>query len=165
MHKILISACQLGEGVRHNGAHKLIEHPVFRRWQSEGRLVGICPEVAGGLPVPRPAAEIEGGQDGSAVLARHAKVRTQGGDDVSAAFIAGAERALALAVRHGCRIAVLKERSPSCGSSFVYDGRFAGSVQQGAGVTAALLRAKGVLVFSEDQLDAADAALQALASP
>lgn len=164
MQRILISACQLGEGVRHNGAHKLITHPIFQRWQAEGRLVGICPEVAGGLPVPRPAAEIEGGQDGSVVLAGHAKVRTREGADVTAAFVAGAVRTLALAERHGIKIAVLKERSPSCGSGFVYDGRFAGAVLPGAGVTTALLRAHGIQVFSEDQLDAADAALLALPS-
>lgn len=162
MHKVLISACQLGEAVRHNGAHKLITHPIFQRWQAEGRLIGMCPEVTGGLPVPRPAAEIEGGQDGSQVLAGLARVLTNQGVDVSAAFVAGAERALALAERHGIRIAVLKERSPSCGSAFVYDGRFAGAVLPGAGVTTALLRAHGIQVFSEDQLALADQALNAL---
>jgi len=82
------------------------------------------------------------------------------GRDVTQAFQDGAARALAIARAHGCAVAVLKARSPSCGSDGVYDGSFSGVVVPGEGLTAALLRANGVAVFSEDAWEAADAALR-----
>lgn len=121
-----------------------------------------CPEMAGGLPVPRPAAEIIRGIRGAQVRAGVARVLTQSGDDVSAAFVAGARQALALAQAHGIRVAVLKDGSPSCGSTNVHDGTFTGTRVAGMGVTALLLREAGVQVFSELQFAKADAALKAL---
>ncbi|HLV59896.1 MAG TPA: DUF523 domain-containing protein, partial [Fredinandcohnia sp.] len=122
-----------------------------RRWLAEGRVVPLCPEVAGGLPVPRPPAEIQGG-DGRDVLAGRARVATREGD-VTAFFLAGAEAALAAARAHGVVAAVLKERSPSCGVRQVYDGSFSGQRRSGMGVTAARLEAAGIPVFSEAELD------------
>jgi uncharacterized protein YbbK (DUF523 family) len=152
MEKVLISACLLGQRVRYDGGAKALRHPLLARWEAEGRLVPVCPEVAGGLPTPRPPAERMA--DGS--------IRTAAGADVSAAFHAGAAAALAVAREHGVRIALLKERSPSCGSAWIYDGSFSGTLQAGQGITAALLRAHGVLVFSEEQLEQAASALEAL---
>lgn len=155
MEKILISACLLGQKVRYDAKGAEVRSELLSRWEAEGRLVPICPEVVGGLPVPRPAAELQG--PAAEVLRGLSSVRTAAGEDVSAAFRKGAFVALELARRHGIRLAILKERSPSCGSGAVYDGSFSGQKIPGEGVTAALLRQRGVRVFSEDQLAEADA--------
>lgn len=147
--KILISACLLGQPVRYDGGAKSARHPALSRWQAEGRLVPVCPELSAGFPVPRSPAEIAGGRSGQAVLARTARVITAGGADVSDLFIVGAEAALSLAREHGCRFAILTDGSPSCGSRFIYDGSFGGGRHDGVGVTTALLRAHGVQVFAE----------------
>lgn len=151
MEKILVSACLLGAKVRYHGGDAACEHPVLRRWLEEGRLVAVCPERDGGLPTPRPAAEIVG-----------VVVRTSAGADVTEAFRRGAQTALDVAKANGIRIAILKDGSPSCGSSFVYDGSFSGQRAAGRGVTAALLEANGVRVFSERRIDAAQACLEEL---
>ncbi|MBM7062447.1 DUF523 domain-containing protein [Pseudomonas sp. UL073] len=160
MQKILVSRCLLGHPVRYDGgAHGPFDP--LSLWQAQGRVVALCPEVAGGLSTPRPPAEIPGGQ-GAAVLDGQQPVLTVDGADVSAAFLAGAEQALALVRAHGIRIAVLKARSPSCGNRENYDGSFSGRKVAGEGVTAALLRRAGVRVFNEEELDAALQALAAL---
>ncbi|MBU3055679.1 DUF523 domain-containing protein [Pseudomonas indica] len=160
MQKILVSRCLLGHRVRYDGgAHG--PFGLLERWQREGRVVALCPEVAGGLPTPRPPAEIPGGQGGQ-VLDGERPVLTVDGEDVSAAFLDGARQALELVRAQGIRIAVLKARSPSCGNRENYDGSFSGVKVPGEGVTAALLRREGVQVFSEEELDAAEAALAAL---
>ena len=157
MQKILVSRCLLGQRVRYDGgAHG--PFAVLERWQQEGRIVPLCPEVAGGLPTPRAPAEIAGGQ-GEQVLDGQLPVLTVGGEDVTAAFIDGAQQALALVALHGIRIALLKARSPSCGNRENYDGSFSGTKVAGEGVTAAALRRAGVQVFSEEELPAAEAAL------
>ncbi|MGE8361816.1 DUF523 domain-containing protein [Pseudomonas sp.] len=157
MQKILVSRCLLGHHVRYDGgAHG--PFGVLQRWQAEGRIVPLCPEVAGGLPTPRPPAEIPGGQ-GAAVLDGVVQVLTVDGEDVTAPFVDGAEQALALVQRHGIRLALLKARSPSCGNLENYDGTFTGRKVAGEGVTAALLRRAGVRVFNEAQLAEAEAAL------
>jgi len=160
MQKILVSRCLLGHRVRYDGGAHGPFGPL-ERWQQEGRVVALCPEVAGGLPTPRPPAEIPGGQGGQ-VLDGLQPVLTVEGEDVSAAFLAGAEIALQLVREHGIRLAVLKARSPSCGNRENYDGSFSGTKVMGEGVTAALLRRAGVQVFSEEELEAAAAVLAAL---
>lgn len=157
LSKVLVSACLLGQPVRYDGRSS--GHPdLLQTWQREGRVVPLCPEVAGGLPTPRPPAEIPGGQ-GGAVLDGEAQVVTVGGEDVSGQFLAGARLALELVRRHGIRVAVLKSGSPSCGNRLVYDGTFSGTKVSGEGVTSALLRREGVLVFSELELEDAARAL------
>jgi len=151
MHRVLVSACLLGDPVRYDGKDKRSAHPVLRRWLEEGRVVRACPELLGGLAVPRPRAERRGDQ-----------VVTEEGREVTAAFEAGARATLALTQAHTIRVAVLKENSPSCGVGSIADGGFAGRRIAGSGVTTELLRAHGVQVFSEDELEAADAALRAL---
>ncbi|NBF01121.1 DUF523 domain-containing protein [Pseudomonas sp. Fl5BN2] len=162
MHKILVSRCLLGHRVRYDGGASG-PFDQLSSWLQEGRVVALCPEVAGGLPTPRAAAEIPGGQ-GVEVLEGKARVLTTEGDDVSTEFLSGARQALALVEKHGIRIAVLKANSPSCGNLLTYDGTFSGTRVQGQGVTAALLQHHGVQVFSELQLPEAAAALAALAS-
>ena len=157
LSKVLVSACLLGQPVRYDGRSS--GHPdLLQTWQREGRVVPLCPEVAGGLPTPRPPAEIPGGQ-GGAVLDGETQVVTVGGEDVSAQFLAGARLALELVRRHGIRVAVLKSGSPSCGNRLVYDGTFSGTKVSGEGVTSALLRREGVQVFSELELEGAARAL------
>ncbi|WDH22593.1 DUF523 domain-containing protein [Pseudomonas chlororaphis] len=160
MHKILVSRCLLGHRVRYDGGASG-PFDQLARWQAEGRVVALCPEVAGGLPTPRAAAEIPGGQGGE-VLDGLARVITTEGEDVSAEFLSGARQALELVREHGIRIAVLKANSPSCGNLLTYDGSFSGGKVSGEGVTAALLKRAGVQVFSELELAEAAAALAAL---
>ena len=152
MQKILVSACLLGERVRYDGDHSRVAALV--QWQEQGRIISICPEVAGGLPVPRPAAEIEDG-DSNLVLRGRGFIRRKDGQDVTGAFMDGAEHALALCFEHDIRIAVLKEGSPSCGVNLVNSGNFSGTKITGLGVTARLLSQHGVCVFSEQHLDRA----------
>ncbi len=151
MQFVLVSSCLLGCPVRYNGAHKRSGNEVLQRWLAEGRVVSVCPEVAGGLSVPRPPAEVIAGAGGAAVLAGRARVVDPQANDVSAEFIAGAGHALQQAQAKGIHIAVLKEGSPSCGSGYIYDGTFSGTKVHERGVTAALLESAGVRVFSEEQ--------------
>ena len=136
MAMILISACLLGWPVRYDGGHCLNQtlKPLFDR----GLALAVCPEQLGGLPTPRLAAEIIGGD----------------GADVSSAYIDGAHRALALVQQHGATAVILKANSPSCGSRTIYDGRFQGCLKAGVGVTAALLYQHGVLVCDETNMQA-----------
>jgi uncharacterized protein YbbK (DUF523 family) len=149
MEKVLVSACLLGEKVRYHGGSALVTNPILQRWIDEGRIVSVCPEVAGGLPTPRPAAEIRRVPDHTT---NRIVVVTQDGIDVSDAYLKGAQVALDLVQQHGIRVAILKDGSPSCGSAFVHDGSFSGSRVQGQGLTASRLVAAGVRVFNETQI-------------
>jgi len=151
--KILISACLAGRPVRYNGSAKPLVHEAVARWRAEGRLVELCPELAGGFAVPRPPAEIEDGRDGDDVLDGRARVLEISGGDVSAAYIEGARIALDVAQENGCRHALLIDGSPSCGSGFIHDGTFSGARHVGQGVTAALLRRAGIAVYSDREVD------------
>lgn len=159
--RVIVSSCLLGAEVRYHGGSARIDSPILRRWQEQGRVVGLCPEVAAGLGTPRSAAEAVRG-DGAKVLNGVAVVMTSDGRDVTEAFVAGAEHAVAVARDLRIRVAVLKTRSPSCGTGEIYDGSFSGRLVTGTGVTAAALRRSGVRVFNEDQLDEADEALELL---
>ena len=156
MMRILVSACLLGRPVRYDGRAKDPGTDLLDRWQAEGRLVPLCPEMAGGLPVPRPPAEIEPGATADGVLTGRGSIRTATGEDVTAAFLAGAAAAVRLARATGCRHALLTEGSPSCGVRRVHAGRFDGRTIPGQGVVAAALRAEGIAVYS--QSEAADLA-------
>ncbi|ALS67551.1 DUF523 domain-containing protein [Pandoraea apista] len=163
--RILVSSCLLGHPVRYHGRTAPCEShaaAILERWQANGFILPICPEVAGGLPTPRPPAEIAGATGGNAVWQKHSRVIDNTGADVTEAFLEGAQRALALAQRYGIRIAVLKEGSPSCGSTSIYDGSFSGRQMAGEGVAAAWLRQHGIEVFSEHTLAEADERLRAI---
>ncbi|MEH6590938.1 MAG: DUF523 domain-containing protein [Halioglobus sp.] len=156
--KILVSACLLGNRVRYDGEALTLEDAILARWLAAGQVVSVCPEVEGGLPVPRPPAEIVGGA-AVKVLAAEAQVIDNNDEDVSGYFVSGAKRALSLCQRHSISVAVLTEGSPSCGSSAVYDGTFSRNRIPGQGVTTALLRSRGITVFSQYELAAADRVL------
>jgi uncharacterized protein YbbK (DUF523 family) len=151
---LLISACLLGVACNHEGrgSPRAVVDELARRY----RLVPVCPEVLGGLPTPRAAAELTGG-DGADVLAGApgAKVVNIDGEDVTAAYRRGAEAAVTLARAVGATRVVLKARSPSCGSSAIYDGTFSRRLVPGRGVTAAALAAAGLEVGSEEDAAAA----------
>lgn len=165
MESVLVSACLLGEAVRFNGGDMRCDHAILQRWLREGRVVSVCPEVAGGLGVPRPRAEIAGGAGGLKVLAGAAQAFDTTGRDVTLELMRGADTALKRAREKSIRVAVLKEGSPSCGSGYTLDGRFTDTRVPGTlGVTAARLTQAGVRVFSELQLAEADALLRELES-
>ena len=140
MENILISACLLGVCCRYDGESKPIMQTVAL--MERYHLIPVCPEQLGGLPTPREPSERQGDA-----------VRTKSGADVTAQYRRGAEAALALCRREGCAAALLKERSPSCGSGSIYDGSFTHTLIPGDGVTAELLRQNGVRIYGESELD------------
>lgn len=148
---VLVSACLAGRACRFDGTGAY-EDEVATLVEA-GRAVLVCPEVDGGLGTPRPAAEIVGG-DGADVLAGRARVFTGDGIDVTDAYLKGARRALEAARRTDAKSAILKARSPSCGTGRVYDGTFSRTLEAGDGVTAALLRAQGIEVLSDEEVGA-----------
>jgi uncharacterized protein YbbK (DUF523 family) len=158
--KIIVSACLLGRPVRYDGAARTLDNEAIRDWQAQGRVVAICPELTSGLGVPRPPAEIADRASGEDVLSAHGQVVTAANADVTSYFLAGARATLALAQAEGCRFALLVDGSPSCGSSFIYDGSFTRTRFEGIGVTTALLRANDIAVFSEHQVSALLKAVQ-----
>ena len=142
----LVSACLLGCPTAYDGGARIQDELVALA--ARGQVVPVCPEAASGMAIPRPPAEIIGG-DGDDVLNGRARVVTISGEDVTVAFLHGAECALAIVQRYAITRAILKQRSPSCGSTHIYDGTHSGRLRAGAGVTAALLRRHGVVVYSE----------------
>ncbi len=143
MKKILISACLLGEPVRYDGASRPLSHSGLNRLKEKARLIPFCPEVAGGLSTPRPPAEI----------CDH-RVRTREGDDVTPCFENGARLALEVVMEEGITLALLKEKSPSCGVLRIYDGSFSGTLIPGRGLTSQALAQAGLSLYSEENLDA-----------
>ncbi|MFM0284239.1 DUF523 domain-containing protein [Paraburkholderia sediminicola] len=152
MLKILVSACLAGHPVRYNGKAKPTHDAWLARWRDEGRLVTVCPEVAAGFPTPRPPAEIQLRRSGADVLTHQATIKDHIGTDVTALFIAGAHHALNRAKAENCRYALLADGSPSCGSTFIYDGAFSNQTHPATGVTVALLQQHGIRVFAESQI-------------
>ena len=137
---ILVSACLLGENCKYNGGNN--HCPAVLKFLEGKEYIFFCPELAGGLSAPRPPVEIQ--PDGRAVNLE--------GDDVTEAFQKGAADSLALCQKHGVDLAILKERSPSCGVHLIYDGSFCGVKIPGQGMTAKLLKENGVRIISEFDL-------------
>ena len=140
MKNILISACLLGEKCRYDGAGK--EPLDLSRFGDEYNFIPVCPEVLGGLPTPRVPSERVG-----------ERVVMRDGKDVTENFILGAREAYRICTEHGCRAAILKEKSPSCGKGKIYDGSFSGTLTEGDGVAAEYLAERGILVIGESELD------------
>jgi uncharacterized protein YbbK (DUF523 family) len=161
MVRVLVSSCLLGESVRYDGSHARADNIILERWKAEHRLVPFCPELAGGFSVPRSPAEIRG-EGGLAVLRGEAVVVDESGRDVTACFAWGAQGALQVARCENVKLAILKDGSPSCGSTYIANGSFKGLTRAGQGVTAALLEQQGIRVFSERQIREAAAYLAQL---
>lgn len=142
----IVSACLIGCECRYDGK-SCLDHDLEQLLR-EGEVIPVCPEQLGGLPTPRPPAEIVGG-DGFDVLDGRARIVDNQGNDVTEEYLAGAKQALRLAQTVGATSAILKENSPSCGSSFVYDGTFTGKKVAGVGLTTALFRRHGIEVKAE----------------
>lgn len=138
--RVLVSQCLLGLHCRYSG-EGVVEPSVCREACERG-WIPVCPEVLGGLSTPRPPAERKDGR----------VVNDQGGD-VTDEFRRGAEETLRLAKLYGAKYALLKERSPSCGAGVIYDGTFSHTRIPGDGMTAGLLKAEGIEVFGESQLE------------
>ena len=155
MKRILVSGCLNGRPIRFDETNVEFESAIWDRWEAEGRLVSFCPELAAGFPVPRAPAEIMG-TSASVVLQRRGTVHEDNGTDVTELFIRGAELAVERAIGEGCVAAVLTDGSPSCGTTYAYDGSFTGATTPGMGVTAQLLADRGIAVFAETQLEQAD---------
>lgn len=147
---VVVSACLAGVECTYKGEAKAREWAV--RLAAEGRAVLVCPEVAGGLPIPRPEAEIRGG-DGAGVVDGRARVVSAEGADVTAQYVRGAAKAVESARRAGATLAILKARSPSCGCGEIHDGSFSDTLRPGDGVTAAALRRAGVAVASDEDVE------------
>lgn len=139
MERILISACLVGDNVKYNGGNNL--SPYIDALLEKYELVPFCPEVEGGLSIPRNPSEQQGEQ-----------VIMDNGKDVTYQFNRGAELAYNICLALQIKIAILKERSPSCGVHQIYDGTFKGVKIDGMGVTASLLKRKGISVYSEDEI-------------
>ncbi|EZX22195.1 DUF523 domain-containing protein [Mammaliicoccus sciuri] len=143
---IVISACLVGEKVRYDGNHKL--DLFYKNLIDEKKAISICPEILGGLQVPREPAEIIGG-DGYDVWNDQAKVMTVTGRDVTIQFKEGAKRALSIIKDLNANTVILKSDSPSCGSTVIYDGTFTGNKKEGVGVTTALFTLNDINVYDE----------------
>jgi len=137
---ILVSACLLGAKCQYNGENDFTKE-LLEFLKDKGEFIAVCPEVLGGLPIPRDGAEIVKG-----------KVKTTKGDDVTKEFLSGAEKVLEIAKENNVDLAILKAKSPSCGVGTIYDGTFSRKLINGDGVTAALLRKNGIKVMTEKDI-------------
>ena len=136
--KLLVSACLAGIPCRMDGQSKGVE--AIRHLVLEGQAVPVCPEVLGGLPTPRIPSEQKDG-----------RVVNAAGEDVTDAFVRGAEKALEICRQNGCEAAVLKSKSPSCGKGLIHNGRFDGGLTEGDGICAKMLMENGITVLTEDE--------------
>lgn len=139
-YKYIVSACLCGENCRYDGKSTLSKK--VKKLVGEGKAIMVCPEVEGGLSIPRHPCEIRGD-----------KVVNNQNEDKTKEFILGAEKVLELAKKHNIKKAILKEKSPSCGSSFIYDGTFSRKLINGQGITTKLLRENGIEVISDEEFD------------
>ena len=138
--KLLVSACLLGVCCRYKGTPK--PYPAVIALGKKHQLIPVCPEQLGGLPTPRHPSEQQGN-----------RVVMDNGSDVTAQYQRGAQEALHLAKLFGCEAAIMKERSPSCGSGEIYDGTFTQTLTAGDGITAKLLKENGIPVYGESQIE------------
>ena len=136
---LIVSKCLAGIPCRYDGKDNLV--PEIKALVERGEAVAVCPEVLGSLPTPRTPSELQ--PDG--------RVLNKQGEDVTAQFVSGAERALEICREHGCAGAILKARSPSCGKGVIYDGSFAGKRVPGNGVFAQMLLDAGIPVMTEEE--------------
>ena len=140
MKPLIISACLLGTACRYDGASKPADRIITLK--DKYNLIPVCPEILGGLPTPRTPCEVKNGC-----------VFSRDGFDRTAQYLKGANEVLRLARFFGCEAALLKERSPACGSGKIYDGSFSGTLTDGDGICAALLKKHGITVYGESRID------------
>ena len=142
MEKLLISACLTGADCKYSGGNNALDRETLVKLREEYILIPVCPELSGGLPTPRDPSE-----------RRVGLVVSNKGRDVTAEYEKGADIAVSLCRRFDCRKALLKEKSPSCGSGEIYDGSFTGTLIPGYGVAAEKLRDAGIEIFGETEVN------------
>lgn len=138
--KVIVSACLLGENCKYNGSNN--ENQKIINFLFDKEVIPVCPEVMGGLTTPRLKSEID--------FYDKNKVINEEGKDVSAYFYKGAQKAMKTALDSGASLAVVKEKSPSCGSKKIYNGKFSGELIDGSGVFTKLLKENGIKVLTEE---------------
>ena len=143
MTRVAVSACLIGRNCRWDGGNNACAQVIALSKRPDIEIIEVCPEVSGGLGIPRPPAEI---RDGRVINSR--------GEDVTGSFEKGARACLARVLDTGCACAVLKARSPSCGCSTVYDGTFSHTLVSGDGLFSALLREHKIPVCDEEHIGA-----------
>lgn len=139
-YEYMVSACLCGEKTRYDG--KTSVSGKVKKLVNEGKAIMVCPEVDGGLSVPRLPCEIQKGE-----------VINTACEDMTEYFAAGAIKTLETAKKYGIKKAILKEKSPSCGSNFIYDGTFSRTLIPGEGITSKLLRQYGIEVISDEEFE------------
>lgn len=149
--KVLISSCLLGKNVKYSGGNNLSKNLLELLKNYNVELIEVCPEVLGGLPVPREPAEIVAEE-----------IINKKGISVSKEFKKGAEATLKIAILNNVDFAILKERSPSCGKNFIYDGSFSGNLINGQGISTRKLLENGIEVFSEEEISKIEKKLKEL---
>lgn len=149
VNKYLISKCLLGVPCRYDGREKIYDGtPTFKALLDSGSIA-VCPEESGGLPTPRPPAEIQGGS-GEEVLEGKSKIVNTEGRDVTFEYLSGAKIILEIAQKSKIKMAILKSRSPACGIEQIYDGSFSGKLKKGNGIASALLIKNDIKVISDE---------------
>ena len=153
--KILVSSCLLGEDTRYDGANssvamnskfKFSQKELFMDIMCENEIFSVCPEVAGGLGIPRNKAEIVSQN-------KPFKVLDLEQNDVTINFLLGAKKALDICLENNIKVALFKSKSPSCGNTAIYDGTFSENLVEGKGLSARLLEENGIKVFNEHELE------------
>ena len=140
MENLLVPACLLGENTKYNGKNNYI--PLIEKIKERYNIITICPEVMGGLSIPRDPSEII-----------NDKIINKKMKDVTEEYNRGAQLALNLALRYNCKKALLKEKSPSCGVKYIYDGTFTKNLINGMGITTRLLSSNNIVVYSENEIE------------
>jgi len=144
MEKVLVSACLVGNNCKYNGKNNKNEKII--EFLKDKEVVLVCPEVMGGLATPRLKSEI-------LVNEKELKVINEEGEDVTSYFVRGAQIALKRALASNVKLAILKEKSPSCGVKRIYNGEFNGTKVDGSGIFTRLLIEKGIKVLSEEDFE------------
>ncbi|MFK5881385.1 MAG: DUF523 domain-containing protein [Sulfurospirillum sp.] len=140
--KVLISSCLLGENVKYDGGNNYIsQNPFIEKLKSQNLIVPTCPEVEGGLPIPRVVVEI-----------KDAKAINKNGVDKTKEFEKGAQKAFGKVKLFDIKMAIMKSKSPSCGRDFIYDGSFTKKLIEGDGVSVKLLKMGGIRIFTENEI-------------
>lgn len=152
MNKIAISACLLGEKVRYNGKSHKIENEILSQLIEKKLIISICPEIIAGFSVPRLPAEIIGG-DGFDVIKNKSKIIDISGRELTDKFLFGSEKALKYILSNDIKIVILKDGSPSCGSTYIYDGNFNGVKHKGCGIFCAFLLENNIKVYNDHLID------------
>lgn len=143
MEKVLVSACLVGENCKYNGKNNKNEKVI--EYLKDKEIILVCPEVMGGLTTPRLKSEI--------LVSDNKTVINEKREDVTSYFVSGAKKALEKAISNSVKVAILKERSPSCGSKKIYNGEFNGTIIEGNGIFARMLKENGIVVLSEEDFN------------